>query len=242
VLSPGVLVGAVKRRLHRDIVADPLLHGLVLNLYLNGERYPHRVNDYFPLAAATDAQLEAMMRRHMAEEDRHIALYTRAIQKLEQPVLELPMLDVYNDVIRSHTPAIFAISGSDDADARTMKLAHFFGHLHFLEKRIARSLEYHVEACAHAVCSYTEKAVSAVLRDEHRHVGYTRDVVRHLLPAGEAEAVLALHADAERRANLDFSARQLGRLLRDHAARFPSTRRGLYRVCTSVVRGALACA
>ena len=187
-LPPHGVVNTVKRRLHRDIVADPVLHGLVLNLYLNGERYPHRVDDYFPLAAATDAEIEELMRRHMAEEDRHIALYTKAIQKLEQPVLELPLPDVYNEVIRSHTTASFAIVASDDADARGLKLAHFFGHLHFLEKRIARSLEYHVEACAHAVCSYPEKAVTAVLRDELRHVSYTRDVVRHLLPAGKPQA------------------------------------------------------
>jgi hypothetical protein len=58
-LPAGLVVGAVKRRLHRDIVADPVLHGLVLNLYLNGERYPHRVDDYFPLAAVNDAQLES---------------------------------------------------------------------------------------------------------------------------------------------------------------------------------------
>ncbi len=241
-LSPGEVVSTVKRRLHRDIVADPLLHGLVLNLYLNGERYPHRVHDYFPLAAATDAQLEELMRRHMSEEDRHIALYTKAIQKLEQPVLELPLPDVYNEVIRSHTTASFAIAASDDADARRLKLAHFFGHLHFLEKRIARSLEYHVDACAHAVCPYPEKAVGAVLRDELRHVSYTRDVVRHLLPAGEATNVLALHACAERHANLDFSARQLGRLLREHAGRFPKVRGAFYRGCTSILRGALACA
>jgi hypothetical protein len=235
-------VDAVKRRLHRDIVADPLLHGLVLNLYLNGERYPHRVEDYFPLAAATDAQLEAQMRRHMAEEDRHIALYTRAIQKLEQPVLELPLADVYNEVIRTHTSAPFAISASDDADACRLKLAHFFGHLHFLEKRIARSLEFHVAACAHAACPYPEKAVAAVLRDELRHVSYTRDVVRHLLPARDAAQVLELHARAERRANLDFSSRQLGRLLREHRVRLPRERRALYRVCASTLRRALACA
>ncbi len=241
-LSPGRVIGTVKRRLHRDIVADPVLHGLVLNLYLNGERYPHRVDDYFPLAAATDPEIEQLMRRHMAEEDRHIALYTKAIQKLEQPVLELPLPDVYNEVIRSHTTASFAIVASDDADARGLKLAHFFGHLHFLEKRIARSLEYHVEACAHAACSYPEKAVTAVLRDELRHVSYTRDVVRHLLPAGEAASVLTLHAGAERRANLDFSARQLGRLLREQASRFPTVRGAFYRGCTSILKGALACA
>jgi hypothetical protein len=242
VFHPGPLVDTVKRRLHRDIVADPLLHGLVLNLYMNGERYPHRVDDYFPLAAATDTNLEQLMRRHMAEEDRHIALYTRAIQKLEQPVLELPLLDVYNEVIRSHTSATFAISASDDADARRLKLAHFFAHLHFLEKRIARSLEFHVDACAHAACPYPEKAVAAVLRDEHRHVSYTREVVRHLLPARDAAVVLDLHSRAERRANLDFSSRQLSRLTREHAGRFPTARRALYRACTSVLWGALACA
>ncbi len=236
------MITTVKRRLHRDIVADPLLHGLVLNLYLNGECYPHRVTDYFPLAAAVDAELEALMRRHMSEEDRHIALYTRAIQKLEQPVLELPLPDIYNEVIRRHTTTSFAIAAADGLDARRLKLAHFFAHLHFLEKRIARSLEYHVDACAHAVSDYPEKAVSTVLRDELRHVSYTREVVRHLLPAGEAATVLTLHARAERRANLDFSARQLGRLLREHASRFPRVRGAFYRGCTSILRGALACA
>jgi hypothetical protein len=139
--------------------------------------------------------------------------------------------DIYNEGIRRHTTTSFAIAAVDDLDARRLKLAHFFAHLHFLEKRIARSLEYHVDACAHAVSDYPEKAVSTVLRDELRHVSYTREVVRHLLPAGEAAAVLTLHAQAERRANLDFSARQLGRLLREHASRFPRVRGALYRGC-----------
>jgi len=241
-LPAGLVVGAVKRRLHRDIVADPVLHGLVLNLYLNGERYPHRVDDYFPLAAANDAQLESLMRRHMAEEDRHIALYEKAIHKLGQPVLELPLGDVYNEVIRRHTSASFAMAAGDDTDARNLKLAHFFAHLHFLEKRIARSLEYHVDACAHAACPYPAKAVGAVLADELRHVSYTRESVQHVLPGRAAKVVLALHARAERRANLDFSARQLGRLLRDEARRFPRGRGAFYRGCTSILRGALACA
>ena len=43
-----MVIDGVKARLHRDIVADPVLHGMVLNLYLNGEQYPHRVSDYFP--------------------------------------------------------------------------------------------------------------------------------------------------------------------------------------------------
>jgi len=237
-----VVVDRIKRRLHRDIVADPVLHGLVLNLYLNGERYPHRVDDYFPLAAAHDAEIEALMRRHMAEEDRHIALYVRAIGKLEQPVVELPLPEVYNEVIRKHTSASFAIASADGPDACRLKLAHFFAHLHFLEKRIARSLQYHVEACAHAACSYPEKAVGAILHDELRHVSYTQDVVLHLLPKREAQGVLALHARAESRANLDFSAHQLSRLLREQASRFPRVRGAFYRGCTSVLRGVLACA
>ena len=235
-----LVIAPIKRRLHRFIVADPVLHGLVRNLYLNGEQYPHRVDDYFPLAAANDAQLEGLMRQHMAEEDLHIQLYTKAIQKLGQPVIELPMPDIYFEVIRRHTSASFAIAPADDADACRLKLAHFFSHLHFLEKRIARSLEYHVDACAHSASSYPEKAVSAVLRDELRHVSYTQEVVRHLLPAPEATEMLALHERAESRANLDFSAHQLRKLLRDQARRFPTMRGAFYRGCTAVLKGVLS--
>jgi len=237
-----MIVATVKRQLHRDIVADPVLHGLVLNLYLNGERYPHRVDDYFPLAAATDPEVEALMRRHMAEEDRHIALYAKAIDKLEQPVLELALDDVYNHVIRGHTGADFAIGATDDVDRRRLKLAHFFAHLHFLEKRIARSLDYHVEACARSDNSYPEKVVGAVLHDETRHVSYTEDVVRSLLPRRSANEVLTLHSRGERRANLDFSSRQLSRLLRDHRRRFPRGRAACYRGCASLLQGFLLCA
>lgn len=234
------VVDSIKLRLHRDIAADPVLHGLVLNLYLNGEQYPHRVQDYFPIYAAEAPELVALMRRHMAEEDKHIALYIRALEKLEQPVVELPMNDIYNEVIRAYTPVSFAIAAGDDADARRRKLAHFFAHLHYLEKRIARSLEYHVEACAFAASSYPEKVVALVLKDEWRHVDYTREVVTHLLPSRAAAEVLALHRRAEWRANLDFSAAQLGRLLRQHAARFPRVRGACYRGYASLLRGVLA--
>lgn len=234
------MISTIKRQLHRDIVADPVLHGLVLNLYLNGERYPHRVNDYFPVAAANDAEIEMLMRRHMEDEDRHIALYAKAIRKLEQPVLELPLCDVYNEVIRNHTSASFAITDQDVAGERQLKLAHFFAHLHFLEKRIARSLEYHLVACASSSSPYPQKVVAAVLSDETRHVTYTRDVVRQILPAQDAADVLTLHARAESRANLDFSSRQLRRLLREQAHRFPKTRGAFYRGCTSILRRVLA--
>src|SRR5438045_6872517 len=98
------LIASIKRRLHRDIVADPVLHGRVLNLYLNGEQYPHRVRDYFPAAALEDVALEQRMREHLREEDKHVALYMKAIRAIGQPVAELPLEDVYNTVILRHTP------------------------------------------------------------------------------------------------------------------------------------------
>lgn len=236
------LVDRLKARLHRDIVADPVLHGLVLNLYLNGEQYPHRVSDYFPFAAAEDAELERRMRAHVADEDKHIALYSRAIRKLDQPVTEQPLDEVFNGVIRRHTPATFAMAPDDDRDARRRKLAHFFAHLHFLEKRVARSLEYHHEACAQAASDYPQKVIGAVLGDEVLHVRYTREVVAEVVPARLAAEILGLHERAERRANLDFSSAQLARLVRAQAARFPRLRGRLYAASATLLRGALALA
>jgi hypothetical protein len=236
------LVDRIKARLHRDIVADPVLHGMVLNLYLNGEQYPHRVSDYFPFAAVEEPELERRMRAHMADEDKHIALYTRAIEKLGQPVTVQPLDEIFNGVIRRHTPASFALAAGDSRDTCRAKLAHFFAHLHFLEKRVARSLEYHFEACAHSPSDYPQKVIAAVLGDETRHVRYTREVVAEVLPARLAAGVLEVHARAERRANLDFSAGQLGRLVREQSARFPRMRGRIYGTCASLLRGVLAIA
>ncbi|HEY6893777.1 MAG TPA: hypothetical protein VI258_06400 [Rhodanobacteraceae bacterium] len=229
-------IDAIKRKLHREIVADPVLHGLVLNLYLNGEEYPHLVDDYFPIEVGREWGLDEAMRNHLADEDKHVALYRKAITKLSQPVLALAMPDIFNEVIRSHTPASFAMSPADARDTRRLKLAHFFAHAHFLEKRVARSLEYHIDACAHAASPYPGKAVAAVLQDEGRHVSYTREAVGDLLPRTSANEVLALHARAERRANFDFSARQLTRLLREHSRRFSATGRALFGACTFALR------
>jgi hypothetical protein len=82
--------------------------------------------------------------------------------------------------------------------------------------------------------------VGTVLKDEWRHVGYTGEAVAHLLPARVAAEVMALHRRAEQRANLDFSAGQLGGLLRRHAARFPRIRGAGYRCCASLLRGVLS--
>ncbi len=129
-------------------------------------------------------------------------------------------------MIRRHTPVSFAHrAGRLDRDVCRDKLAHFFAHLHFLEKRVAASLALsprRLRACG--ASTYPQKVIGAVLGDEVRHVRYTREVVMQLLPAARANEVLAIHARAERRANLEFSAFQLGRLVREQAARFPRLR------------------
>ena len=223
----------IKRRLHRDIVADPVLHGRVLNLYLNGEQYPHRVQDYFPMAVVEDAALERRMRQHLREEDKHVALYTKAIRELAQPVTELPMQDVYNTVIRRHTPPP-AIAAA--ADHRRLTLAHFLAHLHCLESRVAQSLEYHADACAHSPSPYSAKAVHVILEDERSHAAYTREALFGLVPAAVAREVLAVHRLAESSANREFSARELKRLLGEEGSRFGSASRALY-ACAALLQG-----
>ena len=81
-----------------------------------------------------------------------------------------------------------------------------------------------------------------VLGDEGRHVRYTREAVAELLPARIAQDVLEEHARAERRANLDFSAGQLGRLVREQIGRFPRWRGRIYGACTALLSGALSLA
>ena len=225
-------IDGIKRRLHRDIVADPVLHGRVLNLYLNGEQYPHRVADYFPMAAVEDAALERRLREHLREEDKHVALYTKAIRALEQPVTELALAEVYNTVILRHTPRRDA-AGAD----RKLELAHFFAHLHFLESRVAQSLEYHLDACAHASSPYPAKAVAVILRDEREHAAYTREALFGLVPERVGRQVLAVHRRAEARANREFSACELNRLLGEEGRRFGGRARTLY-ACSAALMGA----
>jgi hypothetical protein len=230
------LIQGIKRRLHRDIVADPVLHGRVLNLYLNGEQYPHRVAGYFPMAAVEDPALEQRMREHLREEDKHVALYTKAIRELGQPVTELPMDDIYNTVIRRHTPSPSSESLAA-TDGNRLELAHFLAHLHCLESRVAQSLEYHLDACAHAANPYPAKAVHAILADEHAHAGYTREALFALLPQGSARDVLRIHQRAESRANREFSARELRRLLVEEGGRFGAACRVLYAASAALMQG-----
>jgi hypothetical protein len=177
------------------------------------------------------------MRTHLREEDKHIALYKKAVRSLQQPVLVLPMADIFNHVIRSHTPVSFAIGNAETRDQKRKKLASFFAHLHFLEKRVATSLEYHLEACVHSPCDYPEKIIRVILSDERRHAAYTRDTVMELLPRRAAMKTLRIHQAAESRANLAFSSSQLGKLLRDYGRRFPRSRRWLYRLSCRYMEG-----
>ena len=231
------MIVSIKRRLHREICANPVLHGLVLNLYLNGEQYPHRVDDYFPIEVAP-TELAARMRRHVVEEDRHALMYQTAIRKLGQPVIELSGPDIYNHVIRARTTTSFAMRRGDTQRTRQLKLAHFFAHLYYLEKRVARSLEIHAEACIHSPIDYSGKVVARVLRDELGHVAYTLEAVAELLPSGVAASVLKEHARAERIANLEFSSQQLKKLVTEHASHFSPLGRWLYRFCSDYLQGA----
>jgi hypothetical protein len=222
-----------KRRFHRDVVSDPAVHGWVLNLYRAGERYPQTVGDYFPAQHAPDAQLAADLVRHRGDEARHTAMYGRAIERMGQPVVEMADDDIYNVVIRDFTTESFTIDDGDSSDTKRRRLAHFLAHAHFLEKRIARSLQYHRDACEHGGALVAERVVEAVLRDEERHVSYTAAAARALLTRAEAGHVFDHHRRAEARANLLFSRRQVTAFV----GRF-GRRPAFYRFCGFVMEQA----
>src|SRR5262247_491570 len=122
------LVDSIKHRLHRDIVADPILHARVLNLYLCGEAYPDSVDDYFPVEHVDCPDLARRMQKHRGEETKHVALYARAIEGLGADVVDLPGWCVFNHVIRSHTREPWHVEADLDREARTDKVANFFAH------------------------------------------------------------------------------------------------------------------
>ena len=231
------LVDRAKNLWHRDLVADPMVHGWALNLYRAGERYPQTVTDYFPAESAPTPELARDLRQHRRDEERHTAMYAHAIRALGQRVVDLGGDDVFNVVIRSHTGESFAIEADDDAESRRLKVAHFLAHAHFLEKRVARSLEYHRDACEHGGAAEVERVVAAVLSDETHHVRYTAEAARALLTREEAALVFAHHRRAEAVSNLLFSRRQV----RAYSARFtgrPAHRRRFYRLCAFVMEEA----
>jgi hypothetical protein len=232
------LIDHVKDRFHRDLAADPVTHGWVLNLYLGGERYPQRVCDYFQADFAPGEELAADLRKHARDEDKHVQLFAHGLRQLEQPVIELPIGDVFNEVIRSFTPGTFHIVEADPPDVRRRKLANFLAHAHHLERRVARSFAYHMEACETAGQPAIARLVAAVHKDESHHVRYTREAVFDLLSRREAAATLELHRRAEAKANLIFSARQVRSFLTCFEAVTPRHRRWLYRLSAFVMEGA----
>jgi hypothetical protein len=235
-----MLIRAIKNQWHRDLVADPETHAWVLSLYRAGELHPQTVDDYFPLAAAEDATLRDAMARHSADEARHVKIYDGAIAKLGRTRTDFDGMDVFNVVIRSETAATFRTDDVASADLRRERLAHFLAHAHFLEKRITRSLEFHLDACARFDRRDVERAVSVVHADEARHTSYTLRAVFDLLPRARALAIVDVHRRGEARANLRFSARQVRAFLERFG---PSTKRShaaLYRACAGAMEAARA--
>ena len=236
----AIVIDHLKDLWHSDIVSNPVVHGWVLNLYREGERHPQTVDDYFPSRHAPTEELAEKLRRHEADERRHERMYAAAIRTMGQPVQDLGSANVFNSVIRSFTPVSFAISDEHPPTERRERLAHFFAHAHFLEKRVARSLVYHQEACEKAGNATVARVVAGVLRDEDRHVSYTRESVFELLPRRRAGEVLAVHRAAEAKANLEFSRRQVEQYLRRfRPARLQ--RRVLYRFCAWVMQEGVRC-
>ncbi len=228
---PVDITSGVKLRWHLDLASQPSTHAWVLNLYRAGERYPETVSDYFPHAHAPWPQLAEDMRLHQRDERRHVTLYGRALGALGQPVVEMDGLDVFNEVIRRHTPASFAVEDAANADHKRLRLAHFLAHAHHLERRIERSLEYHLEACARLHKHEVTSAVEKVHSDEARHVSYTREACAELLCNTEYDNVMQLHARAEAAADRAFSARQVRTFLREHAGSVKWSHRLLYAGC-----------
>jgi hypothetical protein len=232
-----MLVRRVKEMWHEELVADPETHAWVLSLYRAGEFHPETVDDYFPVDAASSPELRASIARHAKDERRHVRIYDRAIARLGQPRSELLGLDVFNVAIREHTKVDFSTRGVAGRDERDERLAHFLAHAYFLETRISRSLEYHLDACERAGRADVGRVVAAVHADEERHTSYTLEAVKELLPKAKANEVLATHRRGEARANLAFSARQVRAFL----ARFATTRSHafVYRVSARMMEAGL---
>jgi hypothetical protein len=232
------IIDGIKRQFHRDLVADPVTHGWVLNLYLGGERYPQRVCDYFQSRFAPNAELSQQIDRHAADEEKHSRLFAHGIEMLGQPIVELDMGDIFNDVIRSFTPGTFHIVESDSPEKKRWKLANFMAHAHCLEKRVARSFAYHADACQHATRPALLGILEVAHRDEERHVSYTRDTVYELLTREEADGIMEEHRRAEAKANLIFSQKQVRAFLRQFPANCSRRHCVLYRICAMLMKEA----
>lgn len=232
------IIDSIKGRFHGEMVSNPTIHGWVLNLYRGGERYPQRVCDYFQSDFAPTKELAARLRQHAAEEDKHVHIFSQALKSIEQPVVEVELGDVFNEVIRSFTPGTFHIVESDTPEERRRKLANFLAHAHHLEKRVARSFAYHIDACERAGADGVARVVAIAKYDEEGHVRYTRAAVFDLLTRREADEVMEVHCRAEAKANLIFSQRQVRAFLNRFSNTTPKHRRWLYRICAMLMETA----
>lgn len=225
------LVDRLKLSWHRDLAAHPVTHAWVLNLYRAGEQHPEKVGDYFPHQHAPWPELAADLARHASDERRHTLLYAAAIERIGGTVEDLEGWDVFNRVIRDHTPVAFAIREDDSPDLKRRRLGHFLAHAHCLERRVLRSVEYHAEACEQLGRRREAKLVAGVHADEARHVSYSRDAVFELLGRREALAAFEVHGRAEAAADKAFSAFQVRVFMERHARYVPLPRRLVYTAC-----------
>jgi len=232
------VIDKIKSRFHQDLAANPEAHGWVLNLYRGGERYPQRVCDYFQSEFAPNRHLAQALVDHASDEDQHVQRFTHALQLRGQPVVEINLGDVFNQIIREFTPGTFHIQSSDDADSRRWKLANFLAHAHHLEKRVDHSFDYHIDACQAIGQEKIARIIGSIQRDEKRHVEYTRHAVLDLLTRRQADDVMRTHRIAEAKANLLFSQRQVQTFLRHYPAASPRRRRLLFRLCAYIMEGA----
>jgi len=234
----ATIIDSVKGCFHGEMVANPAIHGWVLNLYRGGERYPQRVCDYFQSDFAPTKELAAQLRQHAAEEDKHVHLFSQAIKSMDQPVVEIELGDVFNEVIRSFTPGSFHIVEKDSSESRRWKLANFMAHAHHLEKRVAQSFAYHIDACERMGKHEIAGLIARAKTDEDGHVRYTRTTVFDLLTRKQAVEVMDLHRRAEARANLIFSQRQVRVFLARFSKTTPKYRQWLYRICATIMEAA----
>jgi hypothetical protein len=232
------IIDTIKGRFHGELVANPTTHGWVLNLYRGGERYPQRVCDYFQSDFAPTAELAAQLRQHAAEEDKHVHLFSQALKTIGEEVIEIELGDVFNEVIRSFTPGTFHILESDSPEVRRRKLANFLAHAHHLEKRVAQSFAYHIDACERAGKHDLAQLVARAKTDEDGHVRYTRTTVFDLLTRHEAQEVMGVHRRAEARANLVFSQRQVRAFLARFGNSTPKHRQWLFRISATIMETA----
>ena len=122
-------------------------------------------------------------------------------------------------MIRAHTPVSFTILPEDDVATRQRRIGHFLVHAHTLEKRVARSLELHIEACERMGKHEVARVAKRVHDDEQRHITQTLSAAEELFTRVELREALEVHALAEAAADRAFSSLQMRRFLRDEQQR-----------------------